>query len=143
MGNSILNKNNIDVTDLKNMGYTGNLDSFTDQSMVDNLSMMQPKQSINSYTEYANSPGMFGLSNGAWNNMGQLSGLAGTAFNVYDNLFGNKADMYKTQMSAMKQNMANIAEDRANRKAFVGNIGNGFNKALGSGLAASGSTVKL
>lgn len=91
----------------------------------------------NSYIDYSNAPGMFGLNNGQWNNLGQLSGLAGTAFNVYDNLWGNKADMYKTQMAAMKQNMANIAEDRANRKAFVGNFGSGVNSALGGGLAAS------
>lgn len=98
---------------------------------------------VNPMIEYGNQSGLFGLNNSTWNNMGQAAGLAGTTFNVYDNLWGNKADMYKTQMAAMKQNMANVKEDRANHQTYVANIGGGFNSAFkpGSGLAASASRV--
>lgn len=92
---------------------------------------------LNPYTEYSNQEGLFGLTNGYWNNIGQASGLAGTAYNLYDNILGNKAQMFDTQMKAMKQNMANVKEDRAAHKAFQNNLGSGFNQAMGSGLAAS------
>ena len=40
-------------------------------------------------------------------------------------------------MGALKQNMANIKEDRANHQTYVKNIGGGFNSAFGNGLAAN------
>lgn len=100
---------------------------------------------LNPYTEYGNTEGLFGLTNNTWNNLGQAAGLAGTAYSLYDNILGNKAEMYKLQKSAMKQNMANIAEDRANHQKFVGNFGGAFNTAFkpaaaNSGLAASATS---
>lgn len=95
-----------------------------------------------SYYKYMNDEGLFGLKNGTWNNLGQAAGLAGTAYGLYDSLLGDKHDMFKTQMSALKQNMANVAEDRANHKAFQSNFGGGFNSAFGKGLAASAATPK-
>ena len=95
----------------------------------------------NPYLELNNQAGLFGMTNGTWNNLGQAAGLAGTAYNLYDSILGNKAQMYKTQMAGMKQNMANIAEDRAAHKAFQGNFGGGINSAFGSGLA--GSAVRV
>lgn len=133
--------------------YVGTVNGVTTTVGQDELSKLDPGSVVSSsmdastpgyvnpMIEYGNQSGLFGLNNSTWNNAGQAAGLAGTAFNVYDNLWGNKADMYKTQMNAMKQNMANIAEDRANRKAFVGNFGSGVNSALGSGLAASAVKV--
>lgn len=129
--------------------YVGTINGVTTTVGQEDLSKLDPGSvvsssmdanstgHINPMIEYGNQTGLGGLTNSTWNNMGQAAGLAGTAFNVYDNLWGNKADMYKTQMNAMKQNMANIAEDRANHKAFVGNFGSGVNSALGGGLAAS------
>lgn len=96
---------------------------------------------LNPYTEYSNQEGLFGLTNGYWNNIGQASGLAGTAYNLYDSILGNKAQMFDTQMKAMKQNMANVKEDRAAHKTFQNNIGSGFNSAMGSGLAANSIKV--
>ena len=95
----------------------------------------------NPYLEYNSAPGLLGFTNGEWNNASQAAGLAGTTYNLYDNILGNKAQMYKTQMSAMKQNMANIAEDRANHAKFQGNFGGGFNSAFGSGLASTAVRV--
>jgi hypothetical protein len=88
-----------------------------------------------------NQTGLFGLTNGYWNNIGQASGLAGTAYNLYDSILGNKAQMFDTQMKAMKQNMANVKEDRVAHKTFQNNIGSGFNSAMGSGLAANSIKV--
>lgn len=109
----------------------------------DNISALKPGTTgyVDPYTLNNNQVGLFGLTNGYWNNIGQAAGLAGTAYNLYDNMLGNKAQMYKLQKSAMQQNMANIAEDRAAHKAFQGNIGSGFNQAMGSGLAANAAKV--
>lgn len=84
-----------------------------------------------------------GLTNGGLAGLGQITGIGGTLLNTYDNLWGNKADLFKTQISALKQNAANVAEDKANHRTFVANLGGGINSAFkpGSGLAASGSTV--
>lgn len=82
-----------------------------------------------------------GLTKGGLKDFGMGVDILGTGYDLYSNLFGDKKDMYKTQMSAMKQNMANIAEDRANRRAFQSNIGSGFNQAIGSGLAANAAKV--
>ena len=84
-----------------------------------------------------NQKGLFGLTNGYWNNIEKASGLAGTVYELYDSTLGNKAQMFDTQMKAMKQNMANVKEDRAAHKTFQNNIGSGFNQAMGSGLAAN------
>lgn len=96
---------------------------------------------VNPLIENNNQVGLLGFTNGEWNNASQAAGLAGTAYNLYDNILGNKAQMYKTQMSAMRQNMANIAEDRANHAKFQGNFGGGFNSAFGSGLASTAVRV--
>ena len=84
--------------------------------------------------------GLLGLTNNTWGNLGQVAGLAGAGYDLYSNLFGDKHDMYKTQMSALKQNMANVAEDRAAHRAFQNNFGGGINSAFKGGLAASAAT---
>lgn len=95
-----------------------------------------------SYYRYMKEPGLFGLENGTWNNLGQAAGLAGTVYGLYDGLLGDKHDMFKTQMKALKQNMANIAEDRAAHRTFQNNFGGGINSAFKGGLAASAATPK-
>lgn len=46
--------------------------------------------------------GLFGLENGTWNNMGQAAGLAGSAYNLYDQTSGNSADLYKEKIGMLK-----------------------------------------
>lgn len=98
---------------------------------------------VNPYTEYSNQIGLLGQTNGWWNNMGQAAGLAGTGIGIWNDTIGPKSQLFKTQMAAMKQNMANVAADKANHQTYVANIGGGFNSAFkpGSGLAASAPRV--
>ena len=98
----------------------------------------------NSYLEYLNQDAFgglgIGLTKGGLQDIGMGANILGTGYDLYSNLFGDKHDMFKTQMSALKQNMANIAQDRANHQTYVNNIGGGFNSAFGKGLAASAAT---
>ena len=97
----------------------------------------------NSWEKYMNSPalgGIGGLTKGGLQDIGMGANLLGTGYDLYSNLFGDKHDMYKTQMGALEQNMANIAQDRANHQTYVNNIGGGFNSAFGNGLAANAAT---
>lgn len=100
----------------------------------------------NSYTDYMNQEAMgglgIGLTKGGLQDIGIGANLLGTTLDAYSNLVGDKHDMFKTQMSALKQNMANIAQDRANHQTYVGNIGGGINSAFKGGLAASSATPK-
>jgi hypothetical protein len=96
-----------------------------------------------SWQEYMNQNafgGIGGLTKGGLQDIGMGANLLGTGYDLYSNLFGDKHDMFKTQMGALKQNMANIAQDRANHQTYVNNIGGGFNSAFGKGLAASAAT---
>ena len=95
----------------------------------------------NSYLEYMNQDALGGLTTkGGLQDLGVTANLLGTTYDLYSNLLGDKHDMFKTQMSALKQNMANIAQDRANHQTYVNNIGGGFNSAFGKGLAANAAT---
>ena len=98
------------------------------------------------YTEYMKQDALgglgIGLTKGGLKDFGMGMDILGTGYDLYSNLLGDKHDMFKTQMSALKQNMANVAEDRANHQKFVGNFGGGFNSAFGKGLAASSATPK-
>ena len=99
-----------------------------------------------SYMDYMNQKAFGGLgvdlTKGGLQDIGMGANILGTGYDLYSNLFGDKHDMFKTQMSALKQNMANIAQDRANHQTYVNNIGGGFNSAFGKGLAASAATPK-
>lgn len=96
---------------------------------------------MDSYTKYMNDPALgglgIGLTKGGLQDIGIGANLLGTTLDAYSNLGGDKHDMFKTQMSALKQNMANIKEDRANHQTYIKNIGGGFNSAFGNGLAAN------
>ena len=91
----------------------------------------------NTQIDYANSTGLGGLTQGTWNNLGQAAGLAGGMYNMYDNLFGNKADLYKQQIGNLKDQRAYNAQAIADKKQFKSNIGSGFSGAFSNGLAAS------
>lgn len=92
---------------------------------------------VNPLLEVNNATGLFGLTNGYWNNMGQAAGLAGGMYNMYDNMFGNKADLYKQQIGNLKDQRAYNAQAIADKKQFKSNIGSGFSGAFSNGLAAS------
>ena len=92
---------------------------------------------VNPLLEVNNTTGLFGLTNGYWNNMGQAAGLAGSVYNMYDSMFGNKADLYKEEIGNLKDRRAYNAQTIANQKKFKENIGSGFSGAFSNGLAAS------
>ena len=96
-----------------------------------------PALTGNTQIDYANSAGLGGLTQGTWNNLGQAAGLAGSAYNMYDSLFGNKADLYKQQIGNLKDQRAYNAQAIADKKQFKSNIGSGFSDAFSNGLAAS------
>ena len=96
---------------------------------------------IDMSTVYGNQEGLLGLTNSKWNNLGQIGGLAGTTYGLYDSLLGNKADLFKEQMGMLKDQRANNAEIIANKRKFKENIGGGFSNAFGGGLAASTARV--
>ena len=91
----------------------------------------------NTQIDYANSAGLGGLTQGTWNNLGQGAGLAGGMYNMYDSLFGNKADLYEQQIGNLKDQRAYNAQAIADKKQFKSNIGSGFSGAFSNGLAAS------
>lgn len=91
----------------------------------------------NSYLEYMNSPGMFGMNQGKWNNMGQLSGLAGSGLNLYDQLWGTGGQLRKEQLGMLKEQRAANQEALANKREFK----NMFSNA-GSGLASKGTLAQ-
>ena len=84
----------------------------------------------NPLTDYNNQSGLFGLSNGTWSNMGQAAGLAGTGFQLYDSLFGNKSKLFKEQMGMLKDQRANNNRLIANNEKFKSNIGSGLASAF-------------
>lgn len=140
------NKYGVDVSSLVNNKYVGDLDAFKDQNAIDALDVnnYSPGTNMtvqgltgNTQIDYANSPGLGGLTQGTWNNLGQGAGLAGGVYNMYDSLFGNKADLYKQQIGNLKDQRAYNAQAIADKKQFKSNIGSGFSGAFSNGLAAS------
>ena len=107
-------------------------------ALVDGFNNLNgPALTGNTQIDYANSAGLGGLTQGTWNNLGQGAGLAGGMYNIYDGLFGNKADLYKQQIGNLKDQRAYNAQTIANQKKFKENIGSGFSGAFSNGLAAS------
>ena len=95
---------------------------------------------VNPLLEVNNAPGLFGLTNGYWNNMGQAAGLAGTAYGLYDSMFGNTAEKNKLQMQGLRQNIDFAKKANDSHYAFTDKIGKGFEGAFSggnTGLAAS------
>ena len=83
--------------------------------------------------DYSNAEGMFGLTNGTWNNLGQISGLAGAGYNIYDGLFGNKSKLFKEQIGSLKDQRAHNNQLIADRKQFKSNIGSGLSGSFANG----------
>ena len=97
------------------------------------LGSIGPSSTGNPLLDYSNAEGMFGLTNGEWNNLGQISGLAGAGYNIYDGLFGNKSKLFKEQIGSLKDQRANNNQLIADRKQFKSNIGSGLSGAFANG----------
>ena len=87
----------------------------------------------NPMLDYNNAEGLFGMSNGTWNNLGQMAGIAGAGYNLYDSLLGNKADLFKEQIGSLKDQRKHNNQLIADRKQFKGNIGSGLANAFANG----------
>ena len=83
--------------------------------------------------DHSNAEGMFGLTNGTWNNLGQIAGLAGAGYNIYDGLFGNKSKLFKEQIGSLKDQRAHNNQLIADRKQFKSNIGSGLSGSFANG----------
>ena len=83
--------------------------------------------------DYNNAEGLFGVSNGTWNNVGQMAGVAGAGYELYDNLLGNKAKLFKEQIGSLKDQRAHNKQLIADRKQFKSNMGSGLANAFANG----------
>ena len=97
------------------------------------LGSIGPSNTGNQLLDYSNEEGMFGLTNGAWNNMGQMAGLAGAGYKVYDGLFGNTSKLFKEQIGSLKDQRAHNNQLIADRKQFKSNIGSGLSGSFANG----------
>ena len=86
--------------------------------------------SPNPLTDYNNQSGLFGLSNGMWNNVGQAADLFGTGYKLVDGLFGNSSKLFKEQLGMLKDQRANNKRLIANNEKFKANIGSGLANAF-------------
>ena len=93
----------------------------------------EKNSSTNPLLDYNNAEGLFGFTNGTWNNLGQMAGIAGAGYNLYDSLLGNKADLFKEQIGSLKDQRAHNNQLIADRKQFKGNIGSGLANAFANG----------
>ena len=88
--------------------------------------------STNPMLGYNNAEGLFGLTNGTWNNMGQAAGLLGTGYGLYDSILGNKSKLFKEQMGMLKDQRAQNKKMIADRETYKQNIGSGLANAFAS-----------
>ena len=97
------------------------------------LGSISPSSTGNPILDYSNTPGMFGLTNGEWNNIGQMTGLAGAGYKLYDGLLGNTSKLFKEQIGSLKDQRAQNNQLIADRKQFKSNIGSGLSGAFANG----------
>ena len=115
-------------------GYDDNVKlSIGDSFRNVGLGNINPSSTGNPLLDYSNSEGMFGLTNGKWNNLGQMAGLAGAGYKIYDGLFGNTSKLFKEQIGSLKDQRANNNQLIADRKQFKSNIGSGLSGAFANG----------
>lgn len=87
---------------------------------------------------YLDKEGLFGVTQGTWGNLGQAAGLAGTAYGLYDSIWGNKADLFKEQLGMLKEQRAANQEMLTNKRKFNETWANSSN-----GLAARAAEGSL
>ena len=86
----------------------------------------------NPMLDYNNAEGLFGFTNGTWNNLGQATGLAGAGYGLYDSMLGNKSKLFKEQMGMLKDQRAQNKKMIADRETYKQNIGSGLANAFAS-----------
>ena len=86
----------------------------------------------NPMLDYNNAEGLFGFTNGTWNNLGQTAGLLGTGYGLYDSMLGNKSKLFKEQMGMLKDQRAQNKKMIADRETYKQNIGSGLANAFAS-----------
>lgn len=86
----------------------------------------------NPLIEYGNTPGLFGMKNSTLTGMGQLAGLAGTAYGLYDSLLGDKSKLYKEQIGMLKDQRKYNDKMIADRAKYKENVGSGLAAAFAS-----------
>lgn len=86
--------------------------------------------SRNPLSEYMNEEGLFGVSHGTWDDVGKVAGLAGSTYNLYDSIWGNKADLYKEQIGNLRDQRKYNKELMANKRQYSKNIGSGLANAF-------------
>ncbi len=101
--------------------------------MTDYAKWWEKDSSVNPLLEYNNAEGLFGFTNGTWNSLGQLADLGGVGYELYDNLLGNKADLFKEQIGSLKDQRRNNNQLIADRKQFKSNMGSGLANAFANG----------
>lgn len=120
------------------MAYTVNsAGKLVDENGIELGSAVTKTTAPNSYLDFANSPGLGGISQGKWNNMGQAAGLAGSVMNLYDQTLGNSAQLAKEKIGMLKEQRAANQEALANHRAFT----SVWNTAGNKGLAATSATL--
>ena len=97
------------------------------------LGSINPSSTGNQLLDYSNAEGLFGISNGSWNNIGQIAGLVGPGYKLYDGLIGNSSKLFKEQIGSLKDQRANNNQLIADRKQFKSNIGSGFSGSFANG----------
>ena len=102
-------------------------------SMTDYAKWWEKDSSTNPLLDYNNAEGLFGVSNGTWNNLGQLADLGGVGYELYDNLLGNKGKLFKEQIGSLKDQRRNNNQLIADRKQFKSNMGSGLANAFANG----------
>ena len=105
---------------------------FTKEMSSEWFPLSDVSTSTNPLIDYNNQTGLFGLANGTWNNMGQMAGLAGTAYGLYDGLLGDKSKLYKEQIGMLKDQRRYNAKMIADRDAYKKNVGSGLAAAFAS-----------
>ena len=105
---------------------------FTKEMSSEWFPVSDVSTSTNPLIEYGNTPGLFGIKNSTFTGMGQLAGLAGTAYGLYDSLLGDKSKLYKEQIGMLKDQRKYNNKMIADRDAYKKNIGSGLAAAFAS-----------
>ena len=113
-----------------NLGGTSKLGSYDNWLKGQGLNV--GTSGSNPLVEYGNTPGLFGIKNSTLSGIGQLAGLAGTAYGLYDGLLGDKSKLYKEQIGMLRDQRKYNDKMIADRDAYKKNIGSGLAAAFAS-----------
>lgn len=115
-----------------NLGGTSTLGSYDNWLKGQGLNVGTSGVNTNPLIEYGNTPGLFGMKNSTLTGMGQLAGLAGTAYGLYDSLLGDKSKLYKEQIGMLRDQRKYNNKMIADRDKYKENVGSGLAAAFAS-----------